>query len=166
MATGVVATTLLANVFQDSDRALGTGISIGAPAGLAAGTYVAALQRNYATKERRLGKLRDDIRATNAQAEAAIVSMRAVLVQQRQELAAARATGGGTLTREQAEAQANLGAMRGLVTATEARREEVLSTRTLDLVPGQETGVDAEVAQLSQRIGTMREIAELLAAEI
>lgn len=166
VAAGFVSTTLAASLFQDNSKALGTGIRFGAPAGLAAGSYVAALQRRYTSKEARLSKLRDDVRATNASAQAAITAMRAVLAQQTQQLASARAAGGEAAVRETAEAQENLGTMRSLVTATEARRDEVLSTRSLNLVPGQDTGVDAEVQALSSRITTMREIAELLAAEV
>lgn len=166
VSTGIATTTLAASLFQNDSKALGTGIRLGGRGGLAAGSYVATLQRRYITKEARLGKLRDDIAATNMRAEAAVAAMRAVLAQQRSELAAARAAGGAAATREAAEAEANLGAMRSLIIATEARREELLSTRTLRLVPGQETGVDSQVQALSGRIATMREIAELLASEV
>jgi len=166
VAAGVVATTLVSSLFQNDRDAIGTGISVGAPAGLAAGSYVGALQQRYVTREGRLTKLRDDIQATNAQAEAAITAMRAVAAQQRQALATARATSGEATVQETASVEANLGTMRGLIAATEARRDEVQETSRLNLVPGQQTGVDAEVAALSQRIGTMREITELLAAEI
>jgi hypothetical protein len=166
VSTGIAATTLVAGIFQDDRKALNTGIRFGGRGGLVAGSYVQSLQRRYITKESWLRKLRDDISATNDKAERAIAAMRAVLAQQQQELAAARAAGGDAAAREEAQAQANLGTMRGLILATEARREEVLTTRTLQLVPGQETGVDDQVAALSSRIQTMREIAELLASEV
>jgi hypothetical protein len=143
------------------------GALIGAAAGAAAGTYVGYLQQRYASNEDRLERLRADIERTNAETEAAVRNMRVVLAQDRQRLAAARAAGAsGDLPAAEAAAERDLGNMRAIVAGAEQRRAEFMSTRSLQLAPGQATGVDRQIADLGQRIAEMRSIADTLAGDV
>lgn len=141
-----------------------SGLTIGITAGALAGSYVARLQRKYARKERQLEKVRDDINRANAELEAAIGTMRAVLDLQATELAKLRARSGSNrkLRREVAQAQANLSNMRAAIKGAQGWEKEFKSTRSLKLVRGQLTGVDREIAALGQRIENMRRIADTL----
>ncbi len=141
---------------------------IGVPLGAAAGTYVAFLQKRYANKERRLEKARDDVETANKELEAAIATMRVVLAQQRSELAAIRKTTGSNtaLAREVTEAQGNLRNMERAIDGAEGWRREFSASRSVLQVEGQLAGIDPGIAALSQRIATMRTIANSLANEI
>lgn len=140
------------------------GLSIGITLGAAAGSYVALLQQKYARKEQQLERVRDDIRRANAELEAAIATMRAVLDLQTRELAALKRRAGSNarLAGELREAEANLANMRAAVNGAEGWKREFESTRSLKLVRGQLTGVDKELAELSARIQRMRRIADTL----
>ena len=52
------------------------------------------------------------------------------------------------------------------IDGAESRLDEFNATRALRLVPGQATGVDAQIADLSRRIAEMRTIASTLAQEL
>ena len=142
------------------------GILFGAFAGLAAGTYVANLQKKYSTDEARLEKLRADVGKANAEAEATLVTMRKVRDQQLSELAAARqANDAAALQAEQKQAAANEAEMRKTISGAEKQYSELSSTRALKLVDDQETGIDPQLNELGKRITAMRQIAETLAAD-
>lgn len=143
-------------------------LSIGVPFGAAAGTYVAFLQKRYTNKERRLEKARDDIDVANKELEAAIKTMRVVLAQQRSELAAIRKSTGNNaaLAREVSEAQRNLKNMERAIDGAEGWKREFGSARSIVQVEGQLAGIDPGIAALSQKIATMRTIANSLANEI
>lgn len=145
-----------------------SGLTIGITAGGLAGSYVARLQRAYADKERQLEKVRDDITRANAELEAAIATMRAVLDVQAAELSALRSRAGSNrkLKKEITQAQANLANMRAAIRGAETWEKEFKSTRSLKLVRGQLTGVDRQIASLGQRIEAMRRIAQSLSSEI
>ncbi len=132
---------------------------IGIPIGFATGTYVGFLQQQYANDEERLEVLTTDIEANNGEIEAAIQTMQQVLARQRSDLAAARAAGGTAVAREEAETQQKLASMQTIISGAEAREREFGETRRLNLVEGQETGVDQQLQELRLRIATMREIA-------
>lgn len=163
IAEGVVAG---ASIGKAVDLATGSddGVNIGIAIGAVSGTYVAALQTRYARKERRLERVRDDIRQANKELEAAISTMRTVLDLQSQQLADLRARSGSNrkLKKELSEAEANLTNMRAAVRGAEGWEKEFKSTRSLKLVRGQLTGVDNEIAALSARIENMRRIADTL----
>jgi hypothetical protein len=142
------------------------GTLFGAAAGAAAGSYVGYLQRQYAGNEDRLERLRADIERTNAETAAAVRNMRVVLEQNRWQLAAARAGDPEGLPAAEAAAERDLGNMRLVVAGAERRRDEFMSTRSLQLVEGQATGVDAQIEDLSRRIAEMRSITDTLAEEI
>jgi hypothetical protein len=145
-----------------------TGVFIGLPIGVAAGTYVGSLQQRYATNEARLERLRRDIDATNAETEATIRTMRQVLARQQSQLAAARAGGQPTpaLADREQIARASLGDMRLAIDGATRREAEFDGTRALQLVPGERTGVDSQVADLGARIAEMRAIADTLAGDL
>lgn len=147
---------------------LGDGLLIGVPLGAAAGTYVAHLQKRYTNKERRLEKARGDVESANKELEAAIATMRVVLAQQRSELAAIRKTTGNNtaLAREVTQAQGNLRNMERAIDGAEGWRREFSASRSVLQVEGQLAGIDPGIAALSQRIATMRTIANSLANEI
>jgi hypothetical protein len=158
-----------AYVFGGRSATPALGILVGIPVGVAAGSYVGYLQQQYATNEARLERLRADIDLTNAETEATIRTMRVVLERQRQALAATRAQAGAgspELTRQIATAEKSLADMRGAIDGAERRRSEFGSTRGLQLVNNELTGVDRQIADLGQRIAEMRAIAGTLAQDI
>ena len=145
------------------------GVLIGTGLGAAAGTYVAFLQKRFRTKEARLEKLQEDARRNNAQVAAAIQTMRLVLAQQQADLNFLRTTSrpkDKALRAELEQAQGNLRNMERAIDGAEKRRAELSSTRDLQLVEGEVTGIDQEIAELAARIQNMREIANTLAEEI
>ena len=165
VGTGAVLGAIIGTVNNNNTAG---GITIGVGAGALAGTYVAALQRRYVSKERKLEKMRDDINASNAELAASIATMQAVLNLQRGQLAAIRSQAGNNkeLAREVSEAEANLSNMRATINGASKWQEEYQSTRSLKLVDNQLTGIDSEIALLSQRIESMRVIANTLAETI
>lgn len=144
-------------VFGGKGPAPALGLIGGIPIGIATGTYVGYLQQQYASNEARLARLRSDIDQTNAETTATIQTMRSVLDREQRQLAAG--TGSGT-------AQSSLDAMHLAIAGAEKRRGEFESTRALQLVPGQQTGVDPQIAELSQRISDMQTIAAQLAGQL
>ena len=143
------------------------GLLGGIPVGVATGTYVGYLQQQYATNEARLERLRSDIEITNAETAAAIRTMQVVLARQAGELAALRAgAGGDALSTELRQARANLDNMSLAVNGAERRLAEFNSTRSLRLVQGEMTGVDAQIGALGQQIAEMRSIAAALAEDL
>jgi len=152
----------------DDSPGFGNALSIGVPLGAAAGTYVGYLQKRYTNKERRLEKARDDVESANRDLEAAIATMRAVLAQQRSELAAIRKStaSNSALAREVTEAQGNLRNMERAIDGAEGWHREFSASRSVVKTEGQLAGIDPEIAALSQRIATMRTIANSLASEI
>jgi hypothetical protein len=148
-------------LFGGKGPATALGIVGGIPIGMAAGTYVGYLQQQYASNEARLERLRADIDATNAEAAATIATMRTVLDRETRALAAARAGGPPADT-----ARTSLADMTVAIDGAGARRAEFESTRALQLVPGQRTGVDPEIAELGQRIADMQAIAAQLAGQL
>jgi len=154
-------------VFGGKGPAPALGLIGGIPMGIATGTYVGYLQQQYATREARLERLRSDIELTNAETAAAIRTMRVVLAEQQRQLAALRAgTGGAALSAQVSRAETDLANMNLAVNGAEKRLGEFGSTRSLQLVEGEITGVDAQIGELSQRIAEMRQIAGTLAGEI
>jgi uncharacterized membrane protein len=162
-ATGAVAGAGGAYVFGGRGNLPG-GILIGIPVGVAAGTYVGYLQQNYATNEARLERLRADIEVTIAETDAALRTMRVIVGQQRRQLAAAGA--GAPEPAARATAERSLNDMALAIDGAANRLDEFNATRALRLVPGQATGVDAQIADLSRRIAEMRGITDTLAGEI
>jgi hypothetical protein len=146
------------------------GIVVGVSGGLVGGNYVGFLQSQYASNEERLEQLRRDIDATNAETEAMIQTMREVLARQQSELAAARAGAGGQPTPELAAqeeiARTSLADMQLAIDGATAREAEFDDVRALQLVPGERTGVDSQVADLGARIAEMRQIADTLAGDV
>ena len=113
-------------------------------------------------------RARDDVESANRDLEAAIATMRAVLAQQRSELAAIRKStaSNSALAREVTEAQGNLRNMERAIDGAEGWHREFSASRSVVKTEGQLAGIDPEIAALSQRIATMRTIANSLASEI
>ena len=164
VATGAAIGTLIGAATDNESE----GFSIGVTVGAAAGTYVAALQKRYYTKEKKLEKVRDDINAANAELEASIATMLVVLDLQRKQLEDLKKSDAGrrALKKEIKEAEANLANMETAIKGASNWEKEFASTRSLKLVKGQVTGVDKELADLSQRIASMRSIANTMAGAI
>ena len=148
-------------IFGGKGPATALGLVGGIPIGIATGTYVGYLQQQYASNEARLERLRADIDQTNSETSATIATMQTVLARQTSALAAARAGGPPAGT-----ASASLADMGTAIDGAEKRRVEFASTRALQLVPGEATGVDPQIAELGQRIADMQTIASQLAGQL
>jgi len=162
-ATGALLGGLGTAVFGGDREDVVKGAVIGGVAGAAAGSYVGYLQQQYASDEDRLERLRDDIERTNSEAESAVRNMRAVLDQNRRQLAAARAGSDEDLTAARQAAERDLANMKLVTSGAERRRQEFQSTRSLQLVGGQATGVDSQINELSRHIADMRASTNALA---
>ena len=169
LVEGVVAGAVLGGLTGfaiGGEEKVDDGILFGALAGLAAGTYVASLQKKYSTDEDRLEKLQADVDKANAEAAATLITMRKVRDQQLAELAAARQSNdAAALQAEQKQAAANEAEMRKTISGAEGQYSELSSTRALKLSEEQETGIDPQLNELANRITAMRQIAETLAAD-
>jgi hypothetical protein len=165
-ATGAVLGGVGTALFGGDGEDVVKGALIGGVAGAAAGTYVGYLQQQYASDEDRLERLRADIDRTNAETEAAVRNMRAVLEMNRRQLAAARADPAEDLPAAEQAAERDLANMRLVTAGAERRLKEFQSTRSLELVAGQATGVDSQISELSRRIADMRAITNTMAGEV
>ncbi len=146
------------------------GLVGGFTVGTVTGTYLGYLQHAYATNEERLGRMRADLDATNAETEAAIQTMRVVLERQSRDLQAIRARAGSSNSPElQAavtQAESSLGDMRRAIAGAIGREEEFEYVK-VGQFPGQDLEVvDSQIAELGSRISQMREIAGTLAGEL
>lgn len=149
-----------------------TGLSIGLPLGLAAGGYVASIQRDYDDEEEQLEQIAADLDRTNAEAEAALITMRQVLAEQRAQIAALRAGIQDNAILEEAleqeldDIRENVKQMERAIEGAEMRESDFGDAR--DIVPGPSATeqIDPRVQALSRRIMAMREIADSLSQEI
>jgi hypothetical protein len=135
------------------------------------GRHYDGLQKSqFAPHPSRQQQMNQDIEAPNAETEAVIRTMREVLARQEAGLAAARAASGGAQTpqvvaQEQAAAS-SLADMQAAIAGASNRAAEFNDVRALALVPGERTGADSQVNDLSARIAEMRKIADSLAADV
>jgi gas vesicle protein len=156
-----------AAAFGGDRNDIGTGIVIGGLTGLAAGSYVAYVQKEYTSKEDRLEQLTEDANRANAEAEATLVTMRQVRDQQLAELAAARAANDAdALRRETEQAKANQIEMERAVSGAEKQYSELSEARGLVPISNTQSEIDPQLNELSQRITAMRQVAETLASEV
>ena len=161
-ATGAVLGGVGAVIFGGDSEDVIKGAVVGGVAGAAAGTYVGYLQQQYATNEDRLERLRADIERANADTEATLRTMRAVLDQNRRALAAARADPEQDLPAAQQAAERDLANMQ-LATAGAGRwLNHFQSTRSLGLTEG----VGRQINELSRHISDMRAVTRMMAAEV
>ena len=148
------------------------GLQIGMATGLAAGTYVAHIQRRYLRRERRLEAIRADLDKNATEIQTTINVMRAVLAVQRAELAEIKrraATGQASPTdiaSELSDANANLAQMQKAIDGASNRQTEFGQVRGLTLVSGGGAAIDPELLALSAQITTMKSIAGDLADEL
>ncbi|GGA21165.1 hypothetical protein [Neptunicoccus cionae] len=162
MAEGIVAGAavgLLADMLSSNDN--NSGLQIGIGAGAISGSYVARLQKKYRRKELRLERIRDDVTRANQELAASIATMQAVVAYQQSELNGLRASGAKKrqIRRELKQAKANLNNMSKAIKGAQKWEKEFKSTRSLRLIKGQATGIDTEIALLSQRIAAMKSVA-------
>ncbi|MBL4805939.1 MAG: hypothetical protein JKY31_01465 [Rhodobacteraceae bacterium] len=154
------------------DLGVGGYLLSGALVGALAGTYVAFLQKDFASKEERLERARADIRANNAETRATLQVMRSVLATQVRELnrlkaaVAAGTADSAQLTQELTEARANLREMERAANGASRRYQDFSRVRGLVAVNSGSGNIDGELQELSERIAAMREVAADLAEEI
>lgn len=145
-----------------------TGLGVGA----VAGSYVAFVQQRYASKERRLKIVKEDLDENAAEMQATIAVMQRVLAEQQAQLRAVRARAAAgkadpaTLEQTVTTAQANLAEMQRAVDGAASRQAEFNSTRSVVPVSGGASAIDPELAQLSATISAMRSIALDLEREL
>lgn len=171
---GLAGTALGLTVGNNRGGNFGVGgyFTFGTVLGGAAGSYVALLQDQYATREDQLERMREDLRANNAETEATLSVMRVVLANQTEELNRLRAAVAGAggqsadLAREVREAQANLAQMESALQGAQNRRTELSQSRTLIAGDVRDPVADAEIQALSERIAQMREVASSLANQL
>jgi len=146
------------------------GLAGGFTIGTVSGTYLGYLQHAYATNEERLGRMRADLDATNAETEAAIQTMRLVLERQSRDLQTIRAQAGSANSPELeaavSEAQSSLGDMQRAIAGASGREEEFEYVKVGQFPDQELDGVDSQIAELGSRISQMREIAATLATEL
>lgn len=148
-----------------------SGARLGRVIGAASGAYVRQLQSEYAEREAQLDRLARDLELNNRDLESAIVTMRAVLEQQRANLAAARASGNAAaIVRAQEKAAGNLAQMNKAVEAATNRQNVFGESRSLLAVTSSAeaaaTPVNERYGALADRISAMRSIANTLVKEI
>lgn len=162
MAEGIAAGAaigLLADTFSSNNN--NSGLQIGIGTGAISGSYVARLQQKYRKKEQRLDRMHEDVTKANADLAASIATMQAVVAFQQSELDTLRASGAKKrqIRQELKEAQSNLDNMSKAIKGAQKWEKEFKSTRSLRLVNGQATGIDADIALLSSRIAAMKQVA-------
>jgi hypothetical protein len=163
-ATGIAIGALIGGLLGGGEGAF-RGAEIGRLIGAGAGSYVADLQRQYATQEEVLDAVARDIRLTNAELEATIADMKVVLEERRAALQAARAET-VSLARQKARAERTLAEMKGAIAAAEQREAFFGEARSLLGAPDATDAGSTELATLKARIAAMRDIATALSQEI
>jgi len=147
-------------------------VAIGAAVGGLAGTYVASLQRNFASREDQLKQAISDVRATNEETNATLQVMRTVqardlaeLNELRTALAAGR-TDAASLEARLSVARANLADMNGAIDGAQNRAGEFTQARDTMASEGETAEMDGELALLQDRIKQMRAVASELSQNV
>ncbi|MGB7318865.1 MAG: hypothetical protein WBC85_12940 [Planktotalea sp.] len=134
------------------------GAQIGRLGGAGAGLYVKQLQKQYADKEALSNKIITDLRVTNANLEASLRAINAVVTERRQRAAQSQVDA----TRD----ARNIQEAAALVSAAKGQEEFFTSTRGLVIQEGINTkpsGIDGELARLRSRVKTLRAVSQELA---
>lgn len=145
------------------------GAAAGGGGGAAGGNYVGNLQRDYADEERRLERVAADLDLANADAEAVLEAMGAVLAQQQAEIATIRARiatdsdAQALLSAELEDLQRNVGEMQGAIAGADRRLADARQARSVLPKAQAEAAVDPRIGELGRRIAAMRDIADTLA---
>lgn len=167
IAAGAAAGLALSAINSSGQRTV-QNVAIGALIGGLAGSYVAHLQRNYATREEQLARARADIFDTNKEAKATLRVMRTVVstqIRDLERLRAAVAAGQAdqaALNQELREARANLRDMEAATDGAERRRRD-FARAGQDDPSGR---MDRELEELAGRISQMRDVSEDLSDEV
>lgn len=144
------------------------GALIGAAVGVAAGSYLAHLQRNYADKESRLVAAISDLQGTNAEARLTLSVMRRVVDAQLRELAQLRrAVANGSadqsaLNAELRDARANLRDMDAAADGAAKREREFSRAQRRGGLDDGNGAMDRELDELANRVKQMRDVAQSL----
>ena len=147
-------------------------VAIGAVVGGLAGSYVASLQRNFASREEQLSQAISDVSATNAETDATLQVMRTVqardlaeLNELRTALAAGR-TDAASLEARLTVARANLADMNGAIDGAQNRAGEFTQARDAMASEGETAAMDNELSLLQNRIQQMRAVASELSQNV
>ena len=147
-------------------------VMIGAVVGGVAGSYVASLQRNFASREDMLEQARSDIATTNAETDATLQVMRSVqareiteLVAMRRAVAQGRADS-ASLEARLSVARANLEDMNGAIEGAEGRAAEFTQAREAIAAKPGDGNIDNDLALLQSRIQQMRAVAQDLSQNV
>jgi hypothetical protein len=144
------------------------GAIAGTTAGASAGSYVALLQQEYENDEERLDRMIVDLDQANADAEAVLEAMRAVLAEQTAEIAAIRASiatdanAQAALEVELDSLQENVAEMQAAITGADKRLEDAQLARGILETEQAAPALDPRLGELSRRIAAMRDIATTL----
>ncbi len=129
------------------------GAELGRLGGAAAGGYVRQLQSAFATQEAVLDQVLADIARTNADLEAAIVNMRALIAERQAALAA------DSSASAVARGARNIAEIDSAIAAAGQQAEFFEQARGVLQSEGTATGIlDPQLALLAERIAEMREI--------
>ena len=147
-------------------------VTIGAVVGGLAGSYVASLQRNFASREEQLTQAISDISKTNAETRATLQIMRTVQARDIAEInrfrtaLAAGQTDAESLEARLTVARANLADMNGAIEGAENRSGEFTQARDAMAEDGDTSGMDSELSLLQNRIQQMRAVAAELSENV
>ncbi len=147
-------------------------VLIGTVVGGLAGSYVASLQKNFATREAQLDQARADIRATNDEARATLQVMRAVQRREISEIRSLRAalaegrTDSASLNARLRVARANLKDMQGAIRGAESRAAEFTQAQAAIAAQEGQGNINRELQNLQERISQMRAVAEELSNNV
>lgn len=144
----------------EQDRTVGDGAAAGAAVGGAAGYYVARRKQQYANENQRLDVMTNDVRAENQQMAQYVADSRAVVAQDKADLArlrgeyANRRASRADLDRRIAIAEQDAQAIQQRINAARRQQGEFIQAR--QQTPGPAGGqMDAEIARLSQQIAQL-----------
>ncbi len=159
MVIGTTAGALF-GALNDGRRGALRGAGIGLIGGSAAGIYVRNLQAKYASEERVLNQVLRDIARTNAELERSISAMRTLLAENK--AAIAKGTSGA-----KARGRTGLAEMREAISHANQQSQFFGEARGLLISQGTNgAAMDPQLARLSQRIATMKELSAGLAAAL
>jgi uncharacterized membrane protein len=161
---GAGAGALWGTLAGDDAKGILTKTAIGGAVGGLAGAYVASKQREFASAEDQLDSMIADVRQSNRDAEALIVSIREVLVEDRRRLAAAerRYRAGQVTEAELAAIRRSAAANRVIVqdAATGAREQHAMFSKAEQSYRADNP--NADTAELNRELSVYRAQIETL----
>lgn len=154
------ATGALIGGISDGKRGALRGLQLGFIGGTAAGAYVRNLQAKYASQERVLNQVLQDIARTNAELDRSIAAMRALVAENK--AAIAKATSGAN-----ERGRRDVVEMKKAISSANQQADFFGQARGILLSQGSPAGaMDPQLAKLAQRIATMKELSASLSAAL